>query len=362
MSEKNPIKVGIWGLGRAGYSMHCKELDAYPEEFKVVAGCDLEQERLDRLTQRYPECHVYLDGNAFLADPEVELVAVAVRSPQHVDYALRALEAGKIVFLEKPIALCMEGLAKLEAAVKKYPGKLYFRHNRRFEIVFNRLLEFIHGGKLGRVYEIKLRRNFYQFREDWQAIRNCGGGQLTNWGPHLIDQSLQLLESPVKDLWSNLQLVTARGDAEDHLKIVFKGENGRVVDMEISGGVAITPPIATLYGTRGTAECTDKVMKLKYLKPDMEMPTYAAHPETPSLKAPFSGLVKPEFVEEELPVTSNDEEGIDETGIYHKLYATIRDGKPFRIKPEEAFAVVEIMDRVRRQNPDFPGWHDEYGK
>ena len=98
MSEKKAIKVGIWGLGRAGYSMHCKELDAYADEFKVVAGCDLEQERLDRLKTRYPECRVYLDGNEFLSDSEVELVAVAVRSPLHVDYALRALAAGKMVF------------------------------------------------------------------------------------------------------------------------------------------------------------------------------------------------------------------------------------------------------------------------
>ena len=39
-----PIRVGIWGLGRAGWGMHCKEIDQFPAEFQIVAGCDLEQD------------------------------------------------------------------------------------------------------------------------------------------------------------------------------------------------------------------------------------------------------------------------------------------------------------------------------
>ena len=195
--KKNPIRIGIWGLGRAGWSMHCGELEKFKDEFEIVAGCDLEQDRIDDFVKRYPKAKGYTDGKKFLADKNIEMVAVAVRSPQHVDYAIRALAAGKMVFQEKPIAISVKGLKKLEQAAKKYPGKLFFRHNRRFEACFNQVRDIIRSGILGEVYEIKLCRHSYQFRDDWQTLVECGGGQLNNWGPHLIDQGLRFLESPL---------------------------------------------------------------------------------------------------------------------------------------------------------------------
>ena len=234
----NPIKVGLWGIGRAGHNMHCSEMDQYPDRFQIVAACDIDESRVQNLVERY-RCAGYTDGAAFLKDPNVEMVSIAVRSTEHVDYALRALKAGKIVFLEKPFALSLDGLKLLERAVKDYPGKLYFRHNRRFETAFNHIREIIATGILGDIFEIKLRRHNYQSREDWQTLLNCGGGQINNWGPHLIDHSLLLLESPVESIWSDFKHVSSKGDAEDHIKIVFRGRNGRVVDLEISNCVLI---------------------------------------------------------------------------------------------------------------------------
>ena len=45
--KKTPIRVGIWGLGRAGWGMHCKELGKFSDEYQIVAGCDLIKERVD---------------------------------------------------------------------------------------------------------------------------------------------------------------------------------------------------------------------------------------------------------------------------------------------------------------------------
>ena len=112
----NPIKVGLWGIGRAGHNMHCSEMDQYPDRFQIVAACDIDESRVQNLVERY-RCAGYTDGAAFLKDPNVEMVSIAVRSTEHVDYALRALKAGKIVFLEKPFALSLDGLKLLERAV-----------------------------------------------------------------------------------------------------------------------------------------------------------------------------------------------------------------------------------------------------
>ena len=70
-------------------------------------------EKVKVLEDKY-HCAGYTDGKQFLADPEIELVSIAVRSTEHVDYALKALKAGKIVFLEKPFALTPKGMEKLE--------------------------------------------------------------------------------------------------------------------------------------------------------------------------------------------------------------------------------------------------------
>jgi len=52
---KSPIRIGIWGLGRAGWGMHTEEIDRYKDEAKVVAGCDVLPERTAKLKERYPE-------------------------------------------------------------------------------------------------------------------------------------------------------------------------------------------------------------------------------------------------------------------------------------------------------------------
>ena len=150
--SKQKIKVGIWGLGRAGWGMHTNELDRYKDEFEIVAGCDTDASRPEKLAERYPGAKCYTDAEAFLNDPDVELVSVAIRSAQHIDYAIRALEHGKYVFLEKPVALSSGALEKLAAAMAKAPGKIFFRHNRRFEAAFNHVREIIDSGILGNVY------------------------------------------------------------------------------------------------------------------------------------------------------------------------------------------------------------------
>ncbi len=360
-AEKNPIKVGIWGLGRAGWGMHCYEIGQFPDEFTIVAGCDLEEDRLKLFKEKYPQAETYLDGNKFLADKNIELVSVAVRSPQHVDYAIRALEAGKMVFLEKPIALSVAGAEKLEQAVKKYPGKLFFRHNRRLEACFNHVLDIMHSGILGEVYELKLCRHSYQFRDDWQTLIDCGGGQLNNWGPHLIDQGLQFLESPLDSVWSDLKTIAARGDAEDHLKIILKGKNGRIVDIEISGGVALPSPVYAVYGTRGSLISEDEQdIKLKYLDPKMKWPDNPPQPGTPPIGGGFGGQIQQKWIRK--TIMTEPSNGLTILDLYHLLYQTIREGKPYPIKPEEAFNVVRVTEMVKKQNPAYKIHPDEFGK
>ncbi len=342
MSEK--IKVGIWGLGRAGNGMHMGELLKFPDKFEIVAACDLCEGQIAAAKKTVPNAKYYTDPKLFLADPEIELISVATRSPDHVSHAIEAFKAGKKVMCEKPVAATVAEIEKLAAAEKSRPGSIFIRHNRRFEPAFNHAREIIASGKLGNVYEIKLCRHSFQWRADWQTLLDCGGGQLLNWGPHLIDQALQLLDAPVAEIWSDLKLIAAKGDAEDHIKIIFKGTNQRVVDVEISGGVAIPDPVYVIHGSRGTLMSFDEIRwKLKYMNPAVPLPQFEAERGNPD---GFAHQATPVWIEDDLQVAPGNNEAMWK--IWGHLYDTIRLGKPYPIRMEEAVAVVRVTEQVKR--------------
>ena len=103
-AKTKAIRTAIIGCGRAGYNMHRKDLASRKTKFKVVAACDPVQERREAVAEDFG-CKAYKSIEEVLADPEVEMVDIATRSPDHVPHTLQALKAGKIVFLEKPIAM-----------------------------------------------------------------------------------------------------------------------------------------------------------------------------------------------------------------------------------------------------------------
>lgn len=74
-------------------------------------------------------------------------------------------------------------------------------------------------------------RHSYYRRHDWQTLRKYGGGQLSNWGSHCLDQLLCLVgEQEITDIFADLRQTVSAGDAEDHVKIVLRLSAGGVAD------------------------------------------------------------------------------------------------------------------------------------
>jgi scyllo-inositol 2-dehydrogenase (NADP+) len=342
-----PIKLGIVGLGRAGWGMHCRELKGKEQMFQIVAVCDIDETRRNKVAGEY-QCQAYENIVDLIADPNIEVVDIATRSCDHFTHAKMALEAGKTVFLEKPMCCTYAEAVELQKITAQSPGELYIRHNRRFEPGFQHIREIIASGILGDVYEIKLRRLSYSRRDDWQTIKEFGGGQLLNWGPHIIDHALRFLESPVADMWSDLKRATAVGDAEDHLKIILKGENGRVVDIIISGGAAMREPEHLIFGTRGALSSTGNTIELKYLDPKQELAPRTAKSDTPQ----YGSFGTPEalvWIEETIPVAPKASAGM--THIWDELYLAIREGKPYPITLDEAVQVMWVVSEAKKGTP-----------
>lgn len=340
------IKVAIWGLGRAGWGMHTHEIDRCPGCYEIAGCYDILPERMAQMQKKYPACKAYSSPEEMLADPEIELVAVAVRSRDHVKFDIQVLEAGKYLIAEKPIAVSYAEAMKLKEVSDRHPEKMFCRQNRRFEACFQQVQEIIREGILGDIYEIKLCRHNYQRRADWQALKSCAGGQLNNWGPHLIDHALQFIHAPLESVWSDLRLVAAMGDAEDHFKAVLRGTNKIVVDIEVSGGVAIPAPVYAVYGTRGTLISQDeKEIQLKYVDTEKTEPAEPASDATPPNEGVFGANKPIVWIEETRTVAPAS--GLTVDDFYKVVYRTLAEGAPYPVKPEEAFEVVRVTEMIR---------------
>lgn len=340
----NPIKLGIVGLGRAGHSMHLPEIESSKAPFEVVAVCDVEPDRCKNMKEKYG-CNTYINIEDLVEDPDVEVVDIATRSCDHFKHAKTALEAGKIVFLEKPIAQTYAEAKKLMDLNEKLGGnRLFVRHNRRFEAKFMQVMKIIESSVLGDVYLIRRNVDSFDFRADWQTLSQYGGGQLLNWGPHIIDQSLRFCGGEYKRMYSITKQIAAKGDCEDFVRVIFEGINNTTVEMEISGATSIDMPEFVVYGNRGALVDNGETYKIKYMHSDFKSPQCNADPHTPEGAVFHPGDPIPFFEEENSWETNN----LDHTWTY--LYETVRNGKPYPIKNDEALKVMETIEEIKNQN------------
>ncbi len=349
------IKFGVCGIGRIGVQ-HCRFFSRTPESYELVALCDLDSERVSAMTSEFGG-KGYSDFAAFLADPEMELAIIATPSLDHARNAAQALAAGKTVLLEKPIGVTAEDYELLVQLSKDYPDKLYFCHNHRFEPAFMNTLAIIDEGLLGNIQVVKLCKHHpFMRRNDWQMRLDCGGGQLSVWGPHLLDQGLQLLGAPVRDVWSYLRGILTPGDGDDHVKITLVGENDVAAELEISNSVALAGPYCTIYGDRGTLsyEQDQKNIHLKYLAPQFRWPEAAADAGIPVSGKPLSAEQELSWIEETRKVEPDTNMWSQvEIEIAKHLHNALRNNIPFPVKSSDALEVFRVTEIVKKQNPQF---------
>lgn len=343
----NPIKLGLVGIGRAGWGMHVRDIEKKPDTYTYAAACDLLPERVEKMVEKFG-CKGYDNIDDLLTNEEVEIVCIATRSCDHYEHGIKVLKAGKDLLMEKPMGLTLAQAKDLFATAHKLNRKIYMRHNRRFESVFNEVKNVIESGILGNVYEINISQGSFQHRDDWQTLSEFGGGQLLNWGPHIIDHSLRLLGAPVKELTGELKQVTAGGDCEDHVIAHYVGENGRTVNMCISGGMALNGGrIFTVFGDRGSMICNDSNIKLRYINPELEIPPVVSSPDTPGAAFGASGTyasaTEVEWLEKEYKAPAEDL-----SVIWDYMYDSYRNGAEYPIKEEEALQVMEAAEAIRK--------------
>ena len=151
-----PVRTAVVGLGYWGPNLirNLNELEV--AELRWI--CDLDQSRLDTFGRRYPAVSCTRDFADLLADPELEAIAIATPVSTHYPLAHAVLEAGKHVFIEKPLAASVAEAEKLATMAAQRNLTLMPGHTFLYSPPVNMIRELIVGGELGDIYFISMSR------------------------------------------------------------------------------------------------------------------------------------------------------------------------------------------------------------
>jgi predicted dehydrogenase len=151
-----PVRVAVVGLGYWGPNL-ARNLFEIPEA-DLVAVCDLDPERLERIRRRYPDVRRTTDYADLLEDPEIEGIAIATSVSSHFTLAREALEAGKHVLVEKPMASTSQEAAELVALAERRGLVLMPGHTFLYSPPVNVVRDLVRSGELGDIYFISSSR------------------------------------------------------------------------------------------------------------------------------------------------------------------------------------------------------------
>lgn len=192
------LRVGVVGLGFAG-STH---LDAFTnlDGATVVALAGQEPARLEQLGSSRGVPNLYADWQDLVARDDLDIVSIGVPNDLHHPIAMAALQSGKHVFCEKPLATTGDLAAEMVAAAKAADRVLEvaYNHRRRADVAF--LGEYLATDPIGDVYHARaswLRRAGIPGLGSWFTSQaTAGGGPLIDLGSHVLDIALHLMGEP----------------------------------------------------------------------------------------------------------------------------------------------------------------------
>ena len=194
------ISLGIVGAGSIG-TVHA--LAAKRAGVSVGGVWDLQLDRAKRLAGQVPGARATKGLDDLLQDDRIHGVVIATPNDSHCEIAIRAIEAGRHVLLEKPMATTLSECDHIVAALEKSKVKLQMGFVYRFAPAPRAVRETIDSGELGRIYHAKVsmyRRRGIPGLGGWFTTRaRSGGGPLIDLGVHVIDQALWLCGFPVAE-------------------------------------------------------------------------------------------------------------------------------------------------------------------
>lgn len=222
-----PIGFGIVGLGM-GHE-RAKTVVA-TEDAKLVAVCDLNEERLKRSATEFG-CEGYTDFKKMLRRKDLDVVFVVTPSGMHAGFAIAAAKRGKHVIVTKPMEVNLKRCDKMIAAAGKAGVTLAVDLEMRFWPQYRWIKAAIEAGEFGKLILGEARFKGYRSQEyydqgGWRGTwKMDGGGALANQSVHVIDVLVWLMGKPI-EVYAQTATVAHRIETEDIGVATVNFENG----------------------------------------------------------------------------------------------------------------------------------------
>ncbi|MBC2013083.1 Gfo/Idh/MocA family oxidoreductase [Listeria marthii] len=271
MKKYQLVIVGYGGMG----SYHVT-LASAATNLEVHGVFDILEEKRAAAAQK--GLKIYESFEAVLADEQVDAVLIATPNDSHKELAITALEAGKHVVCEKPVTMTSEDLLAIMDVAKKVNKHFMVHQNRRWDEDFLIIKEMFEQKTIGDMFHLESRvHGANGIPGDWRHLKAHGGGMVLDWGVHLLDQLLFLVDSNVKSVSANLSY--ALGDEVDDGFVTFiTFENGITAQIEVGTTNFIKLPRWYVKGTEGTGIIHDWDLSGEIVQPTALAKTFEPTP------------------------------------------------------------------------------------
>lgn len=344
------VKIGIIGCGGIANGKHMPSLKKI-KNVQMVAFCDIIEERAVKAAEKYgvEGAKVYTDYKELLKDRDIEVVHVCTPNRSHAFISIDAMEAGKHVMCEKPMAKTYKEAKEMLDASERTGMKLTIGYQSRWRADSLYLKKMCEDGELGEIYygkAIALRRRAVP---TWGVFLNeyeQGGGPLIDIGTHALDLTLWMMDNykpkmvvgtTFEKLKNQKDCGNAWGDwdpkkftVEDAAFGFIVMENGATIMLESSWALNIRNPkeaITMICGTEGGADMFDG-LNINFIKNGRQC------------------ILKPDLTAG--GVAFYDGDGDEDPSVLEArawLDAVVNDHEP-RTKASQALVVTQILEAI----------------
>jgi predicted dehydrogenase len=250
-------KVAIVGLGGISQVMHLPILGSN-KDVELISICDKEFSKVKNIVKKYNITKGYKDVDSMLSEnPEIDAVIIATRTDDHAETAVKCLEAGKHVLVEKPIALNYAETAKIVEAAEKSKKILMVGMNNRFRTDSMLERSFVKGKEIGDIFYVKTGwLKMKSSNEKWFTdMEKAGGGVFIDNGIVMLDLGLWMLGFPEVKSVSALNFNHNSKTVEDSNFTFVKFKNGAALTIEVSWSFLRSGEFfyCNVFGTNGSA-------------------------------------------------------------------------------------------------------------
>jgi predicted dehydrogenase len=255
--EARDLRIGILGLGSIAQVVHLPILTQM-SGVQVVEACDTDRAKARALAARFGVARVPATDAEVMRSEDLDAVVICTPNHLHAEQAIAALESGKHVLVEKPLALSAAGAERVVAAARRTGRVLMVAMNHRYRPDTLALKPFADGGELGQIFLARgawLNRKFRIVRPTWRHRRaTAGGGVLMDLGVQALDLCLWMLGFPAAQ---SVFCHTHPGEGmevEDTAALALRLTDGCAISLTLSWSLVAERDrhYMRLLGTRGS--------------------------------------------------------------------------------------------------------------